>query len=291
VKPASVKLIINPLAGRHQVMLGVLHSVLGGAGIRWSIAFTHGPGDALKLAKAALDEDWEVIAACGGDGTVMEVASALLGSQATMAILPVGTGNVTAAELGIPLALADAAALIADGSAKVRRIDMGQAGDRMFMLRMGVGFEAALKDNTSTELKQNLGAFSYVLTGLGTLFSPQLSKYTIVVDGNSLSRDGIACIVANSGMTGIAGITLADGVSVSDGLLDVVVVSEATLPMILGKAAGVAMGEGAQFEHWQGREITIYSSPTREITCDGESAGTTPVSARVIEGAVGVLVP
>jgi YegS/Rv2252/BmrU family lipid kinase len=291
MNPASVKLIINPLAGRRQVMLGVLHSVLGGAGIHWGIAFTHGPGDALRLARAALDEGWEIVAACGGDGTVMEVASALLGSHTTMAILPLGTGNVTATELGIPLALEDAAALIASGSGRVRRIDMGEAGNHKFMLRMGVGFEAALKDNTPVELKQNLGAFSYVLTGLGTLLSPPLSKYTIVVDGTSLSRDGIACIVANSGMTGIAGITLADGVSVSDGLLDVMVVSEATLPTILGKAAEMAMGEGARFERWQGREISIYSSPTREITCDGESAGTTPVTVRVIEGAVGVLVP
>lgn len=290
MRPASVKVVANPFAGRREVILGTLHSVLGSAGVEWDVAFTHGPGDATRLARVAAEEGYEVVAACGGDGTVMEVAKGLLGTRTTLAILPAGTGNVTAAELGIPWSLPDATHLIADGSARIRRIDMGRTGEHTFMLRMGVGFEAALKANTSPELKQSLGAFAYVLSSVGTLLSQPVSEFTIVVDGHSHTRDGIACIVANSGMTGIAGIPLARGVDVSDGMLDVIVISAATLPMLFDSAAAVALGEEPHFEHWAGRNITIRSLPTREITCDGENAGTTPVDVHVMEGAIGVLV-
>lgn len=289
MRPASVKVIANPFAGRREAILGVLHTALGKSGIEWDIAFTHGAGDAREQARLAAQQGWEVVAACGGDGTVMEVASGLLGTHTSMAILPVGTGNVTATELGLPLSLADAARVISDGTARIRRIDMGRAGDHTFMLRMGVGFEAALKARTSPELKQSLGAFAYVLTGLGTLFAPQMSQYTIDIDGTSVTRDGIACIVANSGQTGIAGISLAQGIDVSDGLLDVIVVSETTLPMLWDSAAAVAAGD-EPLEHWSGRAITIHSLPTREVTCDGEDAGFTPIDVRVIESAIGVLV-
>ena len=167
---------------------------------------------------------------------------------------------------------------------------MGRAGDHTFMLRMGVGFEAVLKERTSPELKQSLGAFAYVLSGLGTLFAPQMSQYTIDIDGTSYTRDGVACIVANSGQTGIAGISLAHGIDVSDGLLDVIVVSETTLPMLWDSASSVASGDEPLFEHWSGRAITIHSLPTREVTCDGEDAGFTPIDVSVIESAIGVLV-
>lgn len=78
----------------------------------------------------------------------------------------------------------------------------------------------------------------------------------------------------------------------SDGLLDVLVITPPSLQMLADNATAFVSGEAPpQFDHWAGRTITVMSSPTREVTCDGEDAGTTPVTATVIPGAVRVLVP
>jgi diacylglycerol kinase (ATP) len=291
MKPTRVMVVANPHAGRHEAILGTLQHEFAAAEIEWDVALTTGPGHAKRLAKAAVKRGYDCVAACGGDGTVMEVASGLAGGPAVMAILPVGTGNVSAIELGIPQSLAEATHLISDGTATTRSVDMGRAGNHTFLLRMGVGFEAAIKANTNAELKHNFRAFAYVLSSLESLFTLPVSEYTIVIDGQTVERSGVACIVANSGLTGIAGITLALDISISDGLLDVLVVSEASLQMLVDAASAVFTGEESPFERWQGRSITVRSSPTREVTCDGEDAGLTPIDVKVMPAALTVLVP
>jgi diacylglycerol kinase (ATP) len=291
MKPSRVMVVANPHAGRREAILGTLQHEFKAAEIEWNVAFTNGPKDAHRLAMIAAEQGYDCVAACGGDGTVMEVAAGMVGSEAVLAILPVGTGNVSAMELGIPPSLVDATHLIASGAARTRSVDMGRAGDHTFLLRMGVGFEAAIKAHTNAELKHNFRAFAYVLSSLETLFTLPVSEYTIIVDGLTVERSGVACIVANSGLTGIGGIELARGISISDGLLDVVVVSPASLQMLMGAASAVFTEERSPFEHWQGRSITVRSSPSREVTCDGEDAGLTPIDVKVMPAAIRVLVP
>jgi diacylglycerol kinase (ATP) len=292
MRPARVKVVLNQHASRSDDVLRVLHDVFGAASMPWGLAYTQSPRDGMRLAASAAEEGYDCVAACGGDGTVMEVAAGLVGSDVPMAILPSGTGNVSAMELGIPPELADAARLIVSGDSRLRAVDMGRVGVHTFMLRMGVGFEAALKANTDRNLKRDLGALAYVLASIPMLLDAPTSDFTIVVDGQTVKSNGIACIVANSGLTGLAGISLAEGISVSDGLLDVLVVTPPSLQMLAGNVAAFVSGEmPPQFDHWAGRVITVMSSPTREVTCDGEDAGTTPVTAEVIPGAVRVLVP
>ncbi len=96
-----VRVIINPAAGQDEPVLGILNSVFHPAGVEWDVAITLKAGDAKRFAQQAVEEGIEVVAVYGGDGTVAEVASGLIGSEVPLAIFPGGTANVMSVELGI----------------------------------------------------------------------------------------------------------------------------------------------------------------------------------------------
>lgn len=287
-----VKVIINPAAGQAEPILSVLNDVFRPAGIDWDVAITHQSGDGMKAAREAAGQDYDLIGAYGGDGSVAEVASALAEGGPPILLLPGGTGNALAAELGIPSNLADAAALAVGDDLSIRRVDMGRAGKHWFALRLAMGFEAAMVLDTTREMKDRFGWLAYTLTALQSLSDPPMATYSITVDGQTFECEGLSALVANSASTGVAGVQIAADVSVSDGLLDVVVVQGADLPFLLGSAVDVAQGlEPRMLSRWQGKEIRVVASPAQVLIADGEECGSTPVDVIVVPGAIGVVVP
>ncbi|MGB5051091.1 MAG: diacylglycerol kinase family protein, partial [Caldilineaceae bacterium] len=140
----KVQVIINPAAGGDTPILNVLNTVFLENGVEWDVSITHRAGDARQAARQAVQGGADVVAAYGGDGTVTEAANGLRGTEIPLAILPGGTANVLARELNIPLGLADAARLASGVESKIDRIDLGQMGEHIFLLRVGIGFEAAM---------------------------------------------------------------------------------------------------------------------------------------------------
>lgn len=288
-----VKIIINPASGTPEPVLSVLNEVFAPAGIEWDVALTHASGDGVIAARAAIEQGYDLVGVYGGDGTVAEVASALAHDGPPMLLLPGGTGNALADELGIPATLADAAALALDDAAEIKRIDLGRVGERFFVLRITMGIEATLVDAASREMKDRLGWLAYLVAGVQALSNPQTATYSITVDGESFTVEGVAAMVANSASVGRAsGMKLARGVDVSDGMLDVVIARSAALPSLLGSVAEAATGqEPSGLDRWTGRRIRIEASPPQKLLADGEDAGTTPVDVTILPAAVGVLVP
>ena len=286
-------IIINPAAGKSEPVLSVLNDVLGPAKIDWEVAITHQSGDGVVAARKAIAEGFDLIGVYGGDGTVAEVASALAEGGPPLLLLPGGTGNALADDLGIPPALADAVALAVEGGSDIRRIDMGRAGDAYFVLRLTMGIEAALVGSATRELKDRLGWLAYVVAGVQALADPTVAEYTVTVDDESYVVEGVAAMIANSASVGhLAGVQFAPGVDLSDGCLDVVVVETAGLPSLLGSAAEAAQGqEPSGVRRWSGSRISVEAKPAQVILADGEESGTTPVDVTVIPGAVSVLVP
>ena len=122
--------IVNPASGQPQPILHTLNSVFRPLGIDWDIFITKESGDAERFARQSAASGADVVAAYGGDGTVMEAARGLRGSQTPLAILPGGTANLMSVELGVPKNLAQAAAVAADPKSKVRTVDAGMFGGR-----------------------------------------------------------------------------------------------------------------------------------------------------------------
>jgi YegS/Rv2252/BmrU family lipid kinase len=292
VRPSRVKIVVNPAAGTDQAILGTLNDVFGGSGIEWDVVVTNKPGDARKAASAAQDEGYDLVAAYGGDGTIMEVAAGLAETGQPMAILPGGTANVMAGELGIPADLDGAARLIAGGNNRLLSVDMGEAGRKRFLLRLAVGFEAVMVEGATPEMKEQYGAMAYVLSAFQALADPPHALYRLVIDGRHEEREGVTCIVANAGRLNIGDLSLAPGIDVADGLLDLVVVTSDDLQTLLGAAGDIMAGrESPAIQHWQGEVIRIEAKPTQGVICDGEQAGKTPVEVRVMPGAIEIVVP
>lgn len=304
----SIHVVVNPAAGQSEPILYTLNKVFNECDFEWDISLTKQAGDAARQARAAAQRGVDIVAAYGGDGTVAEVASGLVDSGVPLAIFPGGTANVMSVELGIPADLESAARAACDPNSSVRQVDAGVVNDHFFLLRVGIGFEAAMVESADRELKDRYGVFAYLWSALQNLRQPEISHYNLALDGNELEIEGLTCMIANSGNMGQAGVNLIPDIDIGDGLLDVVVIQSASLRSlfeVVGAVSGlkqvaddstmpahtVAGGEPGQLTRWRVKEVRVRQTPEQVVQYDGEVLGKGEVSARVLPGAVRVIVP
>jgi diacylglycerol kinase family enzyme len=230
----------------------------------------------------------------------MEVASGLAGTRIPMAILPGGTANVMALELKIPNDLVAACALAVNPDALVRAVDIGQVegrqGKHSFLLRASTGLEAAMVEGADRDQKDRLGVFAYALSGLQALADPTAARYHLILDGKQVEAEGLACVVANSGAMGASGVLaayIAPEIDVSDGLLDVLVITRVDLPGLLSLVTSMVAGSenSTALQRWKAREVEIVADPPQSVQVDGEILEQTPIRVRVNARAVRVIVP
>lgn len=304
-----VHVVINPAAGQEEPILSIINSVFRGAGVDYDVSITKAAGDATLQARQAAEGGADVVAAYGGDGTVAEVASGLIGTNVPLAILPGGTANAMSSELNIPQTSRAAAELICAENILVRKVDMGslyvntpELGDhwRNFILRVGVGFEAAMVEKAGRELKDRFGNFAYLWAAMQNLIQPQVGRYQLVIDGQEIETEGLTCIIANSGNMAQRNLSLIPGIDISDGLLDVIVIQPAGLRMftdLIGSITGLINVDASDAEGkravqwWQAKEVRLVSTPAQSVQLDGEVLGTPAVSARVLPQAIRVITP
>ncbi len=288
----SLPIILNPASGPDRPVLHALNRGFGQE-LDWQIYLTRKAGDGLRHAQELVAAGARRIAVCGGDGSVKELAIALAGTDVELAILPGGTGNALATELGIPLDLTQAAQLAASSTARVRKIDLGKVGDDVFVLRASLGLETLVVTNTPRNLKNELGQLAYPLTALNQLSQIPLTRYTLDIDGVQIETSGVQCTIANSAQMGVTGLNLAQGVSVDDGLLDVIVVTTADFAALANIAASNFLGQdlGSDILHWQGRVIRVDADPVQDIALGGHVIGQTPGTLSVWPQGLNVVVP
>lgn len=288
----TVQIIANPAAGPGLFSLRALHNVFSANGIEWDISLTHRPGHAMELARAALRTGVDVIAAFGGDGTVREVAGALAGSDVPLAILPGGTGNVFATELGIPRNIRLAARLIA-GPHRLRTVDVGMAGREPFLVAAATGVVANSMRDADQQMKEQLGYLAYVVIGFRELANPMPATYELTLDGQQASGEGMACVVSNTSNFGISGVTALPWTDISDGMLDVVLLPTSSLQAFLALMATTAGFQelAGVLRRWQVQHVILHADPPQQITCDGDMVGETPVEITILHRALKVIVP
>lgn len=285
--------IINPASGPDQPVLKLLNRGFAGVGRAWDLLLTRRAGDAERLAGEFRAAGEPLVAVCGGDGTVKEAARALAGGETALAILPGGTGNALAHDLRIPLNL-EAAAALAGRAPAVRPVDLGRIGEHVFILRASLGLETELLRGTDRGLKDQLGGLAYPVTALQKIGTLPFVDYQITVDGQPHTARGVQCAIANSAQMGVTGLALAQGVSVSDGRLDVIVLSAVDMAALVSLLTSNVLGQdtgGLEIQHWQGREISVAAEPAQEVAFGETVIGRTPITATVWPGALKVVVP
>jgi len=288
-------LIYNPTAGQkdRRAAMHALIDRMRGEGIELANAPTHGPGHATRIVEEFLKEEPSVVAVCGGDGTISEAAAALLGTTVPLVILPGGTSNVLAVELGIPFDLDRAIRLIVEGEA--RTVRAGIANDRPFLLMAGVGLDARVMGKMSLRLKRWLGRAGIFVTALIEYLRYEFPRLDVEIDG--AHHPATFAVVANSRHYAGDWIVAPDASAESETLEVLIFNSRRRLDLfrlfrgMQGKDAGHLSSGIAKIV--RGREVTIRSLEAYavEAQVDGDCVLETPVSCRVSQRTLQVRAP
>ncbi len=242
-----------------------------------------------RLAKGV-----DLVVAVGGDGTVSSVADAMVGSGTPMGIVPMGTANVLARELKIPVDLDGAAGLLVAGHAHAT-IDAMRVGGRNYLTQVGVGLDALMIRDTSTEQKRRFGKAAYLWTALTRLAGHQPRTFTLEVDGRPIKSKASQVIVANVGTLGQPPFRWGPDIRLDDGKLDVCISKARTLIHYLGLAWHVVTRRhradpNVRYDRAE-RSVSIATRHPVPVQADGEIIGETPVVVEVVPGALTVIVP
>jgi diacylglycerol kinase (ATP) len=289
-------IVTNPSAARAGIRgLLAARRRLEAHGFRVTVETTGTTGDGERIARAAA-ADGRFVIAHGGDGTAMDVAAGLIGTTKPLGLLPGGTGNVLAGNLGISRSFVAAADTIAGGVD--RTIDVGRlttaVGSRFFAVNCAAGFAADLMAETAQRHKRLFGVAAYVARA--AVLMGNLKPAAIRVDVDGATHEGYAAtvIVANCGHIVPGVLALADDVLPDDGMLDVAVMDASSLAGALRVTWHLLQrrphaDSGITF--YRGRTIRVSCEPALAVEADGEPLGATPMSVEVVPRALTVRVP
>ncbi len=294
-KIKNIRIIINPASGKGESILNIIDASMKEFGITWEASITHQAGDAIQFAKAAVKEKIDALAVYGGDGTVKEAISGLIGSEIPLAILPGGSANVLATELGIPNDLKEACSILSFAPRETKTIDVGQFDKRYFISGISLGFESDVVKGAKRQTKNRIGILAYFWSAVAALKKTEKAVYHLKIDGQEHEVKGLTCIITNTGNIGFSNISFDKHIDVSDGLLDVIVVRKVDLSLFKLIVVTLIKRERPDnlelVKHWQGKEISVSASPKQRVQCDGEMLKEMPLLIKIIPKAIKVLVP
>jgi YegS/Rv2252/BmrU family lipid kinase len=251
--------------------------------------------DLSALAREAAARGCDLVVAAGGDGTVSAVADGVAGSPTPLGIIPLGTANVLARELGVPVDLDQACKLLA-GPLATTAIDAMVVGKRSYLTQVGVGIDSLMIRDTGREEKRRLGRLAYLWTAALHLIGFQPRRFSIAVDGRPAERSRASqVVVANSATLGQHPFRWGPDIRPDDGRVDVCIIRARNFIDYASLAWHVVTGRHRQSRHVRylraGHSVRIESDRPLPVQADGEIVGETPVEVRVAAGAVRVVTP
>jgi len=272
VAKANYFLIVNLIAGqgRCKELFPKIKVELDRRRIEYDLHFTNEPMEAVDVAKMGIEAGFSHIVAMGGDGTINEVVNGLLGSDATLAVLPAGTGNDFIRMLGIPSDPMQAIDTLIDGVA--RTIDLGQVSDeRAFVNGMGIGLDAQVARDV-LKMEKLRGAPAYLTAAIHQVFKFQAFPVTLATSEEQLELTCLSLGIANGIFAG-GGFKLAPRADINDGLIDISALGDYPKLERLYRLPKVRAGKHAEWKkttYRQTSEVTV-SSPKKLIAhVDGE---------------------
>jgi diacylglycerol kinase (ATP) len=228
---------------------------------------------AKKAARQAIQAGAGVVLVCGGDGSVRAAAEALVDTEVALAVLPAGTANLFAGALGLPTDPHDVVELITAGTR--RTIDTGECNARTFVVMAGTGFDAAMLDDADAH-KERLGTFAYVRSSVRAARTRELFEVRVTVDGTRFFAGPATSVLIGNIGTLTAGLQAFPNASVTDGLLDVAVITAAGLREWAGLMVDVVRHRQRKTTHahlGRGKDIKVELDRKHRIELDGGTKG------------------
>ena len=284
--------IYNPGSGRRRRRERSVSTVLDALRRRGICAEAHrteAPGDATRLARAAIEAGAQTIVVHGGDGTVNEAMQPLVGTPMPLALWPGGTANVLARELDLPYGLDEVADMIA--ARRVRRVSVGRADTRYFLLMAGVGLDAALVRAVWPGLKRLAGEGAYWVAGLRQLVGWRPRRFLVDVDGRRFAAT--FAIIANAASYA-GGLRLAPRARLESDLLDLClfdwVERRQFARHFLDAFSGAHLGRPG-VTYVQARRATASGDDETWVQVDGDLLGHLPMTFQCVPAALSLIVP
>jgi YegS/Rv2252/BmrU family lipid kinase len=255
------------------------------------IKYTRREGQGYKIARKYVRKGISCCIAVGGDGTVNEVASALVNTNSVLGIIPAGSGNGLARHLGIPSVPSRALELIKQHA--VRSIDAGKINGRNFFCTCGIGFDARVGYRFAQEGQR--GLLGYIRSAILQFFRYRAKKYQLQIDERKMAVRAFLITVANAGQYG-NNIYISPGADIEDGLLDICILQPfpktALLPIGI-KLLGGKIDKSTYLEVIRGKKVILKGKKKRQILhYDGEPLKVKgKIKIRILPGALKVIAP
>lgn len=296
MKRTSIHFIVNPISGKGNNLLTpeTVSRVFDLDKFRFEIKETQTPKHATELTNASITEGADIIVACGGDGTVNEVASCLVGTSVKLGVIPIGSGNGFAATLKIPKSIIGALNVIKESNNT--QIDVGEINKNYFFSNTGIGFDANVINNYSKTTQRKLT--SYLRAFLLTFFNnPAPHTLKITTESQSMKLKPFMVFASNSNEMGYE-VSLTPKASTQDGKLDIIIVEPLNKLEIICFAFLLLVKKPQRFKkaHYfltKNTEITNLDKGGFLVQIDGESRqiNTNTIKITVKKNALSVVVP
>jgi diacylglycerol kinase (ATP) len=289
-----VTVIINPATGQGNVnrLKHRLTKKASRAGVEVDFFVTEFPGHATEIARDCCERDVDIVVAVGGDGTVSEVVTGVLGTDLVVGIVPIGSTNMIAKELGVPRRLS-AAMDVALGNGTPKTFDVGRVRDTTFMHLAGAGYDGQIMHETSGKWKRRIGWPAYLWPATKHLRS-KLFRAEIEIDGEAFSMDARMVLCAIGGSIVHPRFIVGQGIDRHDGLIDVCVYNPPNALTAITSLGWILLRKPER-SRWQqqfkGKSIVLRSDPPVEFEADGTPLGELPVVIQILETPARILTP
>ncbi|MGB0681815.1 MAG: diacylglycerol/lipid kinase family protein [Magnetovibrionaceae bacterium] len=285
-----ILIIFNPIAGnRSGGRLERVIAALRARGLSVTLKPTGKRGDAEAFARELSPADYDVVVAAGGDGTINEVANGLSSEGPPLAIIPLGTANVLAAEIALPKSAEAIAEVIATGEA--RQVNVGIVNDRRFLLMAGVGFDAHVVANVDPAIKKAVGKLAYVWETFRGLFKFPFKTYRITIDG--IPYEAASAVIANGRFYG-GTFTCAPEARLEEQAFHVCLFLKGGRLQTMLYAAWLAMGrlhKRHDIKIVRGSEVVIDGPADEPVQGDGDILATLKADAKVAPKMMRLVMP
>jgi len=288
----KTKLIFDPISGGGigKEYINDVVEKLKNNKVDLDLYYTKKVGDAREVAKEIKENEFDVVAVMGGDGTINEVINGLFPTNIPITIIPSGVANVFANEVGILRNPLKACEAIYKGN--LYEVDLGKINDSYFLSLASIGFDSHVLKDTPPSLKRKYGKLAYIYTGLKTVFSYEPSPIYVTVKENAKKKKCYFMVVGNVSIYGTPYVKMTPKASVNDGLLDVCLFKKENFINYFRYFLGAIFKIHTQFpdvEYFQTDKFYVESEKPLLVEVDGDVWGELPTTFSILKQGLRVL--